>query len=95
MSKTPTGIRQWIWRVIVQTALIPLVLVEGVLVATYLLTNSAIRDAQIDSLREAALSDAERQGICDWTKAEIARMGPLPPEPPGRGRGRGRGRERG
>lgn len=42
--------------------------------------------------REAALSDAERQGICDWTKAEIARMGPLPPEPPGRGRGRGRER---
>jgi len=59
VPNTPTGIRQWIWRAIVQTALIPLVLVEGVLVATYLLTNSAIRDAQIDYLREAALGDLQ------------------------------------
>ena len=59
MPNTATGIRQWIWRAIVQTALIPLVLVEVVLVATYLLTNNAIRDAQIDYLRETALADLQ------------------------------------
>ncbi|MCQ4315791.1 response regulator [Stutzerimonas zhaodongensis] len=59
MSKTPTGIRQWIWRAFVQTALIPLVLVEVVLVATYLLSNSAIRDAQIEHLRETALAELQ------------------------------------
>ncbi|WP_417779143.1 ATP-binding protein [Stutzerimonas xanthomarina] len=57
MSRNPTGIRQWIWRAFVQTALIPLVLVEVVLIAAYLLTNSAIRDAQIEHLRETALSE--------------------------------------
>ena len=59
MPNTATGIRQWIWRAIVQTALIPLVLVEVVLVAIYLLTNNAIRDAQIDYLRETALADLQ------------------------------------
>ncbi|TYP63965.1 hybrid sensor histidine kinase/response regulator [Stutzerimonas stutzeri] len=59
MSKTPTGIRQWIWRAFVQTTLIPLVLVEVVLIAAYLLTNSAIRDAQIEHLRETALSELQ------------------------------------
>ena len=78
MSKTPTGIRQWIWRVIVQTALIPLVLVECVLVATYLLTNNAIREAQIDYLREAALGDlqmavAQETRIVDQQLQQVAR----------------------
>ncbi|MCQ4311567.1 ATP-binding protein [Pseudomonas stutzeri] len=58
-SKTPTGIRQWIWRAFVQSALIPLVLVEVVLIAAYLLTNNAIRDAQIEHLRETALSELQ------------------------------------
>jgi len=31
--------------------------------------------------READLSDAERQAICDWTKAEQAQLGPMPPDP--------------
>nr|WP_254621514.1 ATP-binding protein [Stutzerimonas stutzeri] len=39
--------------------MIPLVLVEVVLVATYLLTNNAIREAQIDYLRETALGDLQ------------------------------------
>lgn len=41
----------------VQSALIPLILVETVLVAAYLLTNVAIRDAQTAHLREAAVVD--------------------------------------
>lgn len=57
--KTPTGIRQWIWRAFVQSALIPLVLVEVVLIAVYLLTNNAIRDAQIQHLRETALTELQ------------------------------------
>ncbi len=59
MSKTPTGIRQWIWRAFVQTALIPLVLVEVVLIATYLSSNSAIRDAQVEHLRKTALAELQ------------------------------------
>lgn len=59
MSKTPTGIRQWIWRAFVQTALVPMVLVEVVLIASYLLSNSAIRDAQIEHLRETALAELQ------------------------------------
>lgn len=54
-----TGIRQWIWRAFVQSALIPLVLVEAVLIAAYLLTNNAIRDAQIDHLRQTALAELQ------------------------------------
>lgn len=43
------------WRAFVQSALVPLVLVEVVLIAVYLLTNTAIRDAQLEHLREVAL----------------------------------------
>lgn len=57
--KPPVGIRQWIWRAFVQSALIPLVLVEVVLIAAYLLTNTAIRDAQIEHLRETALAELQ------------------------------------
>lgn len=55
----PIGLRQWIWRAFVRSALIPLVLVEAGLIAIYLLTNSAIRDAQIEHLRETALNDLQ------------------------------------
>ena len=41
-------LRQWIWRAFVQSALIPLILVESVLITVYLLSNAAIRDAQIE-----------------------------------------------
>lgn len=47
------------WRAFVQSALIPLILVETVLVAAYLLTNIAIRDAQVSHLRETALLDLQ------------------------------------
>lgn len=53
------GVRQWIWRVFAQSALIPLLLVETVLIAAYLLANSSIRDAQIEHLRETALADLQ------------------------------------
>ena len=50
-------LRSWMWRAFVQSALIPLLLVETVLIAVYLLSNSAIRDAQIEYLRETARTD--------------------------------------
>lgn len=55
----PIGLRQWIWRAFVRSALIPLVLVETALIAIYLLTNNAIRDAQVEHLRETALNDLQ------------------------------------
>ncbi|SNS71687.1 ATP-binding protein [Pseudomonas segetis] len=66
---SPYPLRQWIWRAFVQSSLIPLVLVECVLIAVYMLSNSAIREAQMGYLRENALSqlstsvDRERQVI--------------------------------
>jgi len=50
-------LRQWIWRAFVQSALIPLILVESVLITVYLLTNGAIRDAQVGHLQQSALQD--------------------------------------
>lgn len=50
-------LRQWIWRAFVQSALIPLILVESVLITVYLLSNAAIRDAQIEHLQQSALTD--------------------------------------
>jgi signal transduction histidine kinase/ActR/RegA family two-component response regulator len=56
MDKT-VSLQQWMWKAFLQSALIPLILVETVLVAAYLLTNIAIRDAQTAHLREAAVVD--------------------------------------
>ncbi|WP_349568665.1 ATP-binding protein [Azotobacter salinestris] len=53
------GLRQWIWRAFARSALIPLLLVETVLIAVYLFSNGAIRDAQIEHLREVALFDLQ------------------------------------
>ena len=55
----PIGLRQWIWRAFVRSALIPLLLVETALIAIYLLTNNAIRDAQIEHLRDTAVNDLQ------------------------------------
>ncbi|MGB1110327.1 MAG: diguanylate cyclase domain-containing protein [Gammaproteobacteria bacterium] len=44
----------WIWRSYLRTALIPLLLIELVLVAAYLLTNDTLREKNIDALREMA-----------------------------------------
>lgn len=43
--------------------------------------------------RDAGLSESERQAICDWTKAEQAALGPLPPGPAGEREGRRRRRD--
>lgn len=56
-SSSRYPLRQWIWRAFVQSALIPLILVESVLIAVYLLSNQAIRDAQIGHLQETAVKD--------------------------------------
>lgn len=65
-SSSRYPLRQWIWRAFVQSALIPLILVESVLIAVYLLSNQAIRDAQIEHLQETAVKDlasaAQREG---------------------------------
>lgn len=53
------SLRRWIWRAFVQSALTPLVLVESVLITVYLLTNGAIRDAQVGHLQQSALQDLE------------------------------------
>ncbi|QMV64820.1 ATP-binding protein [Pseudomonas berkeleyensis] len=53
------SLRTWIWRAFVQTALIPLILVETVLISIYLLTNVSIRDAQVNHLREMAIGDLQ------------------------------------
>ncbi|TRX74140.1 ATP-binding protein [Pseudomonas mangiferae] len=55
--KSGKALRQWIWRAFVQSALIPLVLVESVLIAVYLLSNGAIRDAQLEYLQRNAVQD--------------------------------------
>lgn len=60
MPKTNSiDLRSWMWRAFVQSALIPLLLVETVLVAAYLLSNTAIRDAQIEHLRMTAQTDMQ------------------------------------
>ncbi|MGE6793458.1 ATP-binding protein [Pseudomonas guineae] len=56
-------IRQWIWRVFVQSALIPLILVESVLITVYLLSNASIRDAQIEHLQQSALDDLSAAAV--------------------------------
>ena len=47
MPVASVGLRQWIWRAFAQSALIPLLLVETVLIAIYLLTNNAIVTAKL------------------------------------------------
>ncbi len=57
MSLTTTvGLRKWIWRAFSQSALIPLLLVETLLIIVYFFTNNSIRSAQIEHLRSNALS---------------------------------------
>ncbi|SEI54926.1 hypothetical protein SAMN05421831_10444 [Allopseudospirillum japonicum] len=49
-----TSAQKWVWHAFAKSALVPLVLVETVLIAVYLLTNATIRDANIDYLRTQA-----------------------------------------
>ena len=52
-------LRRWIWRAFLQSALIPLVLVESVLIGVYLYTNESIRESQIGYLQNSALQDLD------------------------------------
>ncbi|MGV6474838.1 ATP-binding protein [Azotobacter vinelandii] len=58
-------LRQWLWRAFIQCALIPLLLVEVVLVGAYLLSNAAMRDAQLGHLEERV-----EQGLADTLQRE-------------------------
>lgn len=53
-------LRRWIWQAFLQSALIPLVLVESVLIGVYLYTNESIRETQIGYLQNSALQDLDR-----------------------------------
>jgi signal transduction histidine kinase len=55
-QSNPIGLRKWIWRAFSQSALIPLLLVETLLIIVYFFTNHSIRSAQIEHLRGNALS---------------------------------------
>ena len=51
-------LRRWIWRAFLQSALIPLVLVESVLIAVYLYTNGPSASPR-SSTHERALQDLD------------------------------------
>lgn len=59
MRKPAVSLRRWIWKSFSQSALIPLLLIETLLVAAYFFTNNSIRSAQIEYLRNNALSALE------------------------------------
>ncbi|MEK1905777.1 MAG: ATP-binding protein [Pseudomonas sp.] len=77
MSPAPNKpLRRWIWRAFLQSALIPLVLVESVLIGVYLYTNESIRAAQLGYLQSSALQDlssaVQREGqVIDSRLASI------------------------
>ncbi|MBC9249407.1 histidine kinase [Pseudomonas alcaligenes] len=82
MSPAPNKpLRRWIWRAFLQSALIPLVLVESVLIGVYLYTNESIRSAQLGYLQNSALQDlssaVQREGqvIDSRLKAIEAQVG--------------------
>ncbi|GAA0701996.1 hypothetical protein GCM10009104_34110 [Marinobacterium maritimum] len=54
---TPSGLlstQRWVWRALVRSALIPLLLVETLLVGVYLFSSGYIREGNIDLLRDQA-----------------------------------------
>ncbi|NUT85202.1 PAS domain S-box protein [Pseudomonas corrugata] len=53
------SLRRWIWRAFASTSLLPLVLVEGVLITTYFMTNQSIRRSQIEYLHQSATRDIQ------------------------------------
>ncbi|WP_413795339.1 MULTISPECIES: sensor histidine kinase [unclassified Pseudomonas] len=58
-SKKRVSLRRWIWRAFASTSLLPLVLVEGVLITTYFITNQSIRNSQIEYLHQSATRDIQ------------------------------------
>lgn len=62
--------QRWVWRVMMRNALVPLVLVETVLIAAYMLSNQFIRDANIEYVFRHA--DSELQ-LSVQREAEVVR----------------------
>ncbi|MGN7934016.1 histidine kinase [Pseudomonas sp. AF76] len=58
-STERVSLRRWIWRAFASTSLLPLVLVEGVLITTYFITNQSIRNSQIEYLHQSATRDIQ------------------------------------
>ncbi|SCY73977.1 MULTISPECIES: ATP-binding protein [unclassified Pseudomonas] len=58
-KKKRVSLRRWIWRAFASTSLLPLVLVEGVLITTYFITNQSIRSSQIEYLHQSATRDIQ------------------------------------
>lgn len=62
--------QKWVWRAMVRSALVPLVLVETVLIAVYLISNNLIREANINYIYQQA--DKELQ-ISAQRESEVIR----------------------
>ena len=75
--------QKWVWRAMVRSALVPLVLVETVLIAVYLISNNLIRETNMDYLYQKADSElqisAQREsGIIREQILSISRQGAFP-----------------
>jgi signal transduction histidine kinase len=62
--------QKWVWRAMVRSALVPLVLVETVLIAVYLISNNMIREANINYIYQQA--DKELQ-LSAQRESEVVR----------------------
>jgi signal transduction histidine kinase/CheY-like chemotaxis protein len=67
---TNVSAQKWVWRAMVRSALVPLILVETVLIAVYLLSNNLIREANISYIHQQA--DKELQ-VSAQRESEIIR----------------------
>lgn len=59
VSRERISLRKWIWKAFASTSLLPLVLVEGVLITAYFVTNHAMRNSQIEHLHRSAVRDVQ------------------------------------
>jgi signal transduction histidine kinase/CheY-like chemotaxis protein len=62
--------QKWVWRAMVRSALVPLILVETILIAVYLISNNLIREANINYIHQQA--DKELQ-VSAQRESEIIR----------------------
>lgn len=56
---TEVSAQKWVWQAMVRSALVPLILVETVLIAVYLISNNLIREANTDYLYQKADSELQ------------------------------------
>lgn len=59
MVNKKASTQKWVWRAMIRSAVIPLVLVETVLIAIYLLSNYFIRDANMSYIYQKADAELE------------------------------------